>query len=176
MNVLHLAGTVSANSFALGPAPPLTDNPTFTVGNTTFVHHSCSAPISAEAALKTLRGFRTNGRRVVWCHSTELSRATGVDLRAWGRKFVDQGGAQMLVVYGAGSRELAIAARDAGLPIGRVIVCTDETTARNVLGDSIMDGDVLVALGTPLETCYKLAERLESRFERELLVTTVASK
>ena len=75
----------------------------------------------------------------------------------------------MVVAHGAGARELAIAARDAGLALGRVVVCTDEITARNVLGDSIMDGDAILALGIPAESCYKLAERLESRFERELV-------
>jgi hypothetical protein len=78
----------------------------------------------------------------------------------------------MVVVYGFGARDLALAARDAGLPIGRVVVCRDEATARNVLGDSINAGDAVLALGIPADSCYKLAERLESRFERELLVSS----
>jgi hypothetical protein len=105
----------------------------------------------------------------VWCNSTELASAPRVDLRGWGRKFVELGGAQMAVLSGPGARDIAIAARDAGLPIGRVVVCVDDVTARNVLGDSIIAGDTLLALGTTTDACYKLATRLESRFERELV-------
>ena len=35
----------------------------------------------------------------------------------------------MVVVCGVGGRELAIAARDAGLPLSRVVVCRDDATA-----------------------------------------------
>ena len=141
-----------------------------TVRGTTMLHAPSCTPAVADAALKSLRGFRTAGRRIAWCNPSELAKTPNVDLRAWGRKFVEQGGAQMLVVYGAGARDLALAARDAGLAIGRVIVCTDDVTARNVLGDSINPGDAVLALGITAESCYKLAERLESRYEREMLV------
>jgi hypothetical protein len=76
----------------------------------------------------------------------------------------------MVIACGSGARELAVAARDAGLSISRVVVCTDDATARNLLTDSIVAGDTILALGATSESCYKLAERLESRFERELLV------
>jgi hypothetical protein len=136
-----------------------------------MLHAPSCTPAVAEAALKSLRGFRTAGRRIAWCNVTELSQSAGVKWDAWGRRFVELGEAQMLVVTGAGAREIAVAARDAGLPIGRVVVCRDDVTARNVLGDSINPGDAVLALGIAADSCYKLAERLESRYERELLVS-----
>jgi hypothetical protein len=167
MNLLNTSSTLTPGTFVVGPPTAAPQPATFTVGRTSLIHVPVATSATAESALKTLRGFRTAGRRVIWCNSTDLSREAGADLRRWGRKFVEQGGGQLVVVHGAGGRDLAIAARDSGLAIGRVIVCTDENTARNVLGDSVMDGDALLALGIPAESCYKLAERLESRFERE---------
>ena len=48
------------------------------------------------------------------------------------------------------------------------VVCRDEVTARNVLGDSIVAGDAVLALGIALDGCQRLADRLESRFSRTL--------
>jgi hypothetical protein len=170
MPLLDTSGLLAPTNFALGPLPLAVEPAAlFTISGTTLLHTAACTPAVADAALKSLRGFRAVGRRVVWCNPTELSRTPRVDLPAWGRKLVEVGGAQMVVVCGAGGRDMAIAARDAGLPIGRVIVCTDDVTARNVLGDSVNVGDCLLALGIPAENCYKLAERLESRFERELI-------
>ncbi len=167
MNLLQTSTVLAPNSFIVGPPTAPVNPATFTVSKTSLLHSPLCTPIAAETALKSLRGFRTAGRRVVWCNPTELCRAPSADLRAWGRKFVEQGGAQLVVVHGCGARDAAIAARDAGVPLGRVVVCTDESTARNVLSDSIMNGDAILALGIAAESCYKLAERLESRFERE---------
>jgi hypothetical protein len=170
MALLDTSSVVSPGTFALGMVP-LASEPgaLITVRGTTILHAPSCTPAVAEAALKSLRGFRTTGRRIAWCNPSELSRSASVNWHAWGQKFVELGNAQMLVALGAGSRDLALALRDAGLPIGRVIVCTDDVTARNVLGDSINPGDAVLALGVTAESCYKLAERLESRYERELL-------
>jgi hypothetical protein len=170
MTLLHTSTVLAPGSFVVGPLPASSDLAVFKVSGTSLLHAPVCSPAAAEAALKSLRGFRTAGRRVAWCNPAELARVPNADLGAWGRKFVEQGGAEMVVVCGSGGRELAIAARDAGLPIGRVVVCSDDVTARNVLGDSIMSGDAVLALGISAESCYKLAERLESRFERESLV------
>lgn len=163
---------LSPSAFAIGLPPlPLAAEPAVlvTVSGATLLHTPCCTPASAEAALKSLRGFRAFGRRVVWCNATELANTPRVDLRSWGRRFVELGNAQMVVLSGTGARDIAIAARDAGLPIGRVVVCVDDATARNVLGDSINAGDTVLALGIAADNCYKLATRLESRFERELV-------
>lgn len=166
------SGLLFPGSFSVGLPLPVSAEPAVlvTVAGATMLHTPCCTPACAETALKALRGFRAVARRVVWCNSSELAAAPRVDLRAWGRKLVELGGVQMAVLSGGGAREIAIAARDAGLPIGRVVVCPDEVTARNVLGDSLNPGDTLLALGISADNCYKLATRLESRFERELVM------
>jgi hypothetical protein len=131
----------------------------------TIFHTPQSTANAADAALKTLRGFKAARRRVVWCNATDLTRNTS-DPGKWGQRLVDQGGADMVVVCGVGAREIAIAARDAGLPLGRVVVCRDDATARNVLGDSMTPGDAVLALAVDAQSCQRLAERLESKFEK----------
>lgn len=126
-----------------------------------------STPAEAEAALEALRAFRATGRRVVWCDSSELADSPHVDLHAWGARIVEDGAADALIVSGHGARELAMAARDAGLAVGRVVVCSDDPTARNLLNDSLVPGDTVLALGISNTSCDKLAERLASRFEVE---------
>jgi hypothetical protein len=171
MSLLDSSPALMPGAFTVGL--PLAAEPAalITVSGTTVLHTAACTPAAADAALKSLRGFRAVGRRVVWCNPAELSRTPRVDLRHWGRKLVEVGGAEMVVASGPPARDIALAARDAGLPIGRVVVCRDDATARNVLGDSINMGDTVLALGITSESCYKLAERLESRFERELVVS-----
>jgi hypothetical protein len=135
------------------------------------LHTPQCTPAAVETALKSLRAFRTAGRRIAWCNATELANTRNVDLRAWGRKLVELGGADMAVLCGLGGRDLATAARDAGLPLTRVVVCRDDATARNVLCDSIAPGDAVLALGVTAESCRSFTERLESRFETELVVS-----
>ncbi|MCA9236159.1 MAG: hypothetical protein KDA44_11855 [Planctomycetales bacterium] len=126
-----------------------------------------ATPAESEAALEALRTFRAAGRRVIWCDASELADSPHVDLHAWGARFVEDGLADALIVSGHGSRELAMAARDAGLPVGRVVVCSDDPTARNLLNDSLVPGDTVLALGISNASCDKLTERLASRFEVE---------
>ena len=164
------SGILSPATFSLGPAPVVEPVGSIRISGATLMHVASATPATTEAALKTLREFRAIRRRVVWCNSSDLAQTPNADLRAWGRKLVELGHADMVIACGVGARDLAIAARDAGLSIGRVVVCTDDATARNVLTDSIVAGDTILALGTASESCYKLAERLETRFERELLV------
>lgn len=171
MDISHsFTGIVNPATFAVGPMPATPAVTLINVSGATLMHAASCSPAAAENALKNLRDFRAVRRRVVWCNPTELSRIPNADLRAWGRKLVDLGHADMVIACGTGARDVAIAARDAGLSIGRVVVCTDDATARNVLTDSIVAGDTILALGTTSESCYKLAERMETRFERELLV------
>ena len=171
MDISHsFTGIVNPATFTIGPVPAAEPVSLINVSGATLMHAANCTPATAEMALKTLRDFRAVRRRVVWCNPTELTRTPNADLRAWGWKLVDLGHADMVIACGVGARDLAIAARDAGLSIGRVVVCTDDMTARNVLTDSIVAGDTILALGTTSESCYKLAERMETRFERELLV------
>src|SRR3954469_8793029 len=102
MNMLQTSGVLSAGTFAVGRASAVADVPAYTVSHTTLLHASQGTIAAAEAALKSLRGFRTDGRRIVWCNASELAR--GSDLRGLGRRFVETGGAQMVVIHGAGGR------------------------------------------------------------------------
>jgi hypothetical protein len=159
--------TLTAAGFAVGPTG--TSAPTtIRVTGVTLLHTPQATPAAAEVALKSLRGFGTDGRRVVWCNPAELTRMPTADVRGWGRRLVEQGGAEMVIVFGTGGRDMALGARDASLPLGRVVVCRDEATARNVLGDSIAVDDVVLALGVGSDGCQRLADRLESRFGRPL--------
>jgi hypothetical protein len=161
------APTFSGAAFAVGPSatsPPAT----IRVPGITLLHAPQATAAAAEASLKSLRGFGNEGRRVAWCNPGELVRTPAADVRGWGRRLVEQGGAEMVVVFGTGGRDMALGARDAGLPLGRVVVCRDEATARNVLGDSVATDDVVLALGVSSDGCQRLADRLESRFARTL--------
>jgi hypothetical protein len=166
------ATTLTAAGFAVGPSatiPVASVQPaTIRVPGVTLLHTPHATAAAAEAALKSLRGFGTEGRRVAWCNPAELARTPATDVRSWGRRLVEMGGAELVVVFGSGGRDMAVGARDAGLPLGRVVVCRDEATARNVLGDSIAAEDVVLALGVGSDGCQRLADRLESRFARML--------
>jgi hypothetical protein len=165
--LLETSTPVTPSSFALGLVAP-TGPTALRVSGTTLLVAPQATPAAAASALKSLRGFRTAGRRIVWATLNELMRTPGVDLGDWGRLLVDEGGAEMVVVCGAGGRDAAAAARDAGLALGRVVVCRDEATARNVLGDSVVSGDTVLALGIGADSCQRLADRLESKFARRV--------
>ena len=169
MPLLDSSTVLSPATFAVGPTP-VAEPVLISIPGVTLLHCPRVTPAAADVALKSLRGFRASARRVVWCNPAELAAAPNADLRQWGRRFVDVGGADAVVVEGAAARELAIAARDAGLPLSRVVVCRDDSTSRNVLCDTIAAGDAILALGVSAESCQRLVERLESKFERELLV------
>jgi hypothetical protein len=159
---------LSPGTFAVGPVGSPAPATTIRISGATLLVAPHANAAAADGAVKSLRGFKTAGRRVAWCNLSELSRAPGADLRAWGRRLVEQGGAEMVVVCGTSGRDVAVGARDAGLPLGRVVVCRDEATARNVLGDSVAADDAVLALGIAREGCQRLADRLESRFSRTL--------
>jgi len=168
MPLLDSTSVVSPSSFALGPVVPRDEVALISASGITLLHLPQLSPASIDGALKSLRGFRAGGRRVAWLNLAEASRSPQAELRGWGEKLVAMGGAEMLVVSGPGGRDVAVAARDAGLPLSRVIVCRDDAIARNVLCDSLSPDDVVLAVGMPADSCHRLSERLESRFEREL--------
>jgi hypothetical protein len=166
--LLDTTTTLTPGSFTVGLMAATGPTAMHVSGVTILVAPQATAAAAA-TALKSLRGFRTDGRRIAWCNLSELARTPGVDLNDWGRRLVDEGGAEMVVVCGTGGRDAAAAARDAGLALGRVVVCRDEATARNVLGDSIVSGDTVLALGIGADSCQRLADRLESKFARRLV-------
>ena len=167
MTLLNATLSTSAPMAIVPPAASCTPEVINTPG-ATILHAPHTTAAAADVALKSLRGFKAARRRVVWCNTSDLARHG--DPHEWGEKLVASGGADMVVVCGGGAREMALAARDCGLPLGRVVVCRDEATARNVLGDSIAAGDAVLALAVDAQSCQRLAERLESKFERQLAV------
>ena len=169
--LLDTPTTLTPAAVTVAPIVPTTGPAVLRFPGATLLVSPQGSAAAAETALKTLRGFKTAHRRVAWWNATELARTSNADLRSWGRRAVEEGGAEMVVVCGAGGRDLAVGARDAGLALGRVVVCRDEATARNVLGDSVGAGDVVLALGINAESCEPLGERLESRFSRKLAAT-----
>ena len=165
MNLLHTSTGFSPGTLALAPLPAASSPEISTAAGVTFVDQPQFTSATADAALKSLRGFRTTGRRVAWC---DASAAQPGEIWSWGRKLVERGGAEMVVACGPGGRDLALAARDEGLAIGRVVVCRDEATARNVLCDSLAPGDCLLVLGIDVSHSRRLAERLQWRLEPAL--------
>lgn len=122
-----------------------------------------SSPVQADAALRLLRGFRATGRRVVWFDATELAATPGSSVEQWGRRIVEQGGAQALIATGTDARRAAAAARSAGLAPSSATFAKDIATARNLLCDLIAAGDVALLLGVPEEHANKISERLDYR-------------
>lgn len=165
MTLLSTASSFSPAEFAVGPSVASAEPRMVRSSGAVLLHAPHGTPTAANAALKSLRELNVAGRRIVWCNAAELAGARNGDPRGWGRKFVEAGGADMAIFCGQGGRDLAVAARDAGLPLTRVVVCRDDATARNVLCDSVHAGDAVLALGVSEESCRSFAERLESRFE-----------
>jgi len=132
------------------------------VGNTLLVSED-SSPADAATALKSLRGFRAASRRIVWCDATQLYDTPNSDMRRWGRRFVEEGGAVVVVVNGPGGHEVAIGAREAGVNLGHAVVCPDWATGHNVLFDLICPGDTLLMLGLSEEACRRLSDRLQTQ-------------
>jgi hypothetical protein len=161
--------TLTPGSFAVGPIVPTTGPTAIRVPGATVLVAPQATPAAAETGLKSLRGFRTDGRRAVWCDLGGLASTPSFDVREFGRRLVEDGGAEMVIVSGQHGRDAALGARDAGLALGRVVVCRDEATARNVISDSTSSGDVILGLGIPMEGCQRLADRLESRLGRKAL-------
>jgi hypothetical protein len=167
--LLETSATLNAGTFAVGPTVGESVGPTaMRIPGATLLVSQQTTVAAAEAGLKSLREFRTAGRRAVWCNLSELARVPGIDLRAFGQRMVDEGGAELVVVCGNGGRDAAVGARDAGLALGRVVVCRDEATARNVLGDSLALDDAVLVIGVGGDGAQRLADRLESRFSRKL--------
>jgi hypothetical protein len=165
MTLLSSTSSFTPIEFVVGPSGVSGEPRLVRSSGAVLLHAPTVTPTAVNAALKSLQELNVAGRRIVWCNAAELVGARHGDRRGWGRKFVEAGGADMAVLCGVGGRDLAVAARDAGLPLTRVVVCREDSTARNVLSDSVQPGDAILALGVSEESCRAFAERLDSRFE-----------
>jgi len=109
-------------------------------------------------ALELLRGFRTTGRRLVLCDTSQISAS-----RQLGQAIVAEGGASVLVSCGMTGREVAIGARDAGLDLANVVVCRDSRAACELLACRLLPGDMVLLLGVDQESCDHLVDLLDDR-------------
>lgn len=111
------------------------------------------------AALKLLRGFRATGRRVVLCDTTQL-----VVGKQFGTEVVEHGSASLLITCGISGREVGIGARDAGLDLGSVVVCSKATAGGQVLARQMAPGDTVLLLGLESEACDEIVGTLSDVF------------
>lgn len=112
------------------------------------------------SALKLLRGFRATGRRIVLCDTTTL-----VVGKQFGTEVVEQGGAGLLISCGLSGREVGIGARDAGLDLSSVVVCSKPLAGGQVLVNRLTPGDTVLLLGIESEKCEQIAALLEANLD-----------
>ncbi len=117
------------------------------------------------AALELLRGFRATGRRVVLCDTSEL-----VVGKQFGSEVVETGGVSLLVSCGISGREVGIGARDAGLDLASVVVCSQPLAAGQVLRKQLIAGDTVLMLGIDHSTCMRLAGMLEEHLVPQTVI------
>lgn len=90
------------------------------------------AALAGDAATQELptRWHEVDGRRIAWRHIEQSFNVYEVadEAARWAAARVD-----LLIVSGAGSRALAVAARDAGLQLSQVVVCRDRRLASDVV-------------------------------------------
>lgn len=116
---------------------------------------------NVSAALELLRGFRVTGRRVVLCDTSRLPAG-----RQLGQAIVAEGSGTILVSYGTGGRDVAIGARDSGLDLGSVVVCSDSHSACELVTRQLLPGDTVLLLGAEQRTCDQVVALLDEKAAR----------
>lgn len=137
----------------------LSENPTSTVAGialTLVERHD-----SADAALELLRGTAPSVRRVVWLHSDNAIGAEGTE--DWAAQ-LGTGDLGLLATSGCDGRQLAMAARDAGLPMSKVVVCRAESMAATVVADETAPGDQVFMIGVGENAAAELVRRIAARW------------
>ena len=117
-------------------------------------------------AMRALSGFRAAGRRVVLCDTSSLGEEFRAVERQLGHALVQEGGAEVVVSCGTSAREVAIGARDEGLPLANVVVCSDDRSACEVLTNQMAPGDTVLLLGIEDDIRARLVLSLENRLGR----------
>ena len=136
------------------------------VSGVTLLHAKVSTAEQTAAALEFLRGFRATGRRVVLCDTSCLLEDFHAVERQLGHTLVQAGEMDMLVSCGLCGREVAIGARDEGLELANVVVCSDARSACEVLTHRLIPGDTVMLLGIDAETRARLILSLDKRLSR----------
>lgn len=138
----------------------------FPVQGVTLLQAVVGSEQDKTAALDSLRGFRAAGRRVVLCDTSALEDGYRPVQRQLGHSLVEEGFAEVVISCGAAARDVAIGARDEGLPLANVIVCGDERSACEVLTNQMMPGDTVLLLGVEDDIRARLVLSLENRLGR----------
>ena len=131
----------------------------------TLLRADATSHYQMASALELLRGSRTTGHRVVLCDTTRL-----VAGKQFGRKVVETGAANLLVSCGISGREVGIGARDVGLDLASVIVCSKPVAGGQVVASHVGRGDTVLLLGLDHETCDEVAELIRDRLSAKVAV------
>ncbi len=125
----------------------------------TLLCANATSRAETSAALELLRGFRATGRRVVLCDTAQL-----IVGKQFGCEVVESGAANLLVSCGISGREVGIGARDAGLDLASVVVCSNPLAGGQVLANQLTPGDTVLLLGIDEEVSAEVATLLDRRF------------
>ena len=134
-----------------------------TVQGVTLLQAEDKSSAGIDSALEVLRGFRAIGRHVVLCDTTDL-----VVGRQFGKRVVECGTAELLVSCGLSGREIAIGARDAGLSLANVVVCSQAMAATEVMASRLVPGDTILLLGVNSELSEHLVAAIDERLSVKL--------
>lgn len=114
-------------------------------------------------AIGALLNAGTRGKRLVWLN-TESVAASPVDWWSVGQRLAAEGQASLFIATGLNARSAALAARDTGMFLGDVIVCTDEATACQVLAERIAPSDAVLLHGVNAVAAQALLRHCEQRW------------
>lgn len=117
-----------------------------------------------DEASKSLLSAGTRGKRLIWLN-TEGAGATTTDWWNVGQRLAVQGQASLFIATGLNSRAAALGARDTGMFLGNVIVCTDEATACQVLAERIAPSDAVLLHGVKPIAAKALLRNCEQRWQ-----------
>jgi UDP-N-acetylmuramoyl-tripeptide--D-alanyl-D-alanine ligase len=122
-----------------------------------------ASPKAMRAALELLRDLDSPGRRIVACGDmVELGDEAEDWHRRLGNQIVTICGADLLVACGSYARTVATAAREAGMPVGRVVVCSSPHDMTPVVRANLGVGDALLVKGSRTMQMEKLVDELEA--------------
>jgi hypothetical protein len=130
-------------------------------GVSLIVSESDGGLLDTSSALEMLRGYRAVGRRVVMCDTSQIPAG-----KQLGQAIVSEGCGTVLISCGTSGRDVAIGARDSGLDLANVVVCSDSRSACELLARRLLPGDIVLLLGAEQQTCDYLVAQLDQRAAR----------
>ena len=135
----------------------------FHVQGVTLLQGNIGSYDDTDFAIGSLQRFHASGRRVVLCNTSGLEENYTSVERQLGRALIEEGDTDLLISCGKGGREVAIGARDQGLHLSKVIVCTELPSACEVLSNQVLRGDTVLLLGVDDAVRARLVLSLEKR-------------